>query len=277
MQKLAYPLIVSDFDGTLVQSDATISQENKQAIERYEKDGGVFAISTGRMPGGIMPRVKELGLKGIVSCCQGAIIMDIESQQTLLDESLSYETTIAIAEKMEAMGLHIHLYDKWAYYSNKDDELLKWYIKAVKIPPTIIKEGGVVDFIKENHFCTYKVVAMVMPGESQAVIEELKKANFAGCTVTKSGEVLVEVINEKYSKGTAVAHLAKYYDLPLEKVIAVGDQWNDLSMIERAGMGIAVKNADELLKAAANYVCEYTNDESAIAKILEKFVYKESL
>ena len=65
MQKINYPIIVSDFDGTLVNDDGTISIENKNAIEKYTKDGGVFAISTGRLHYGILSRAKELGLKEV--------------------------------------------------------------------------------------------------------------------------------------------------------------------------------------------------------------------
>ena len=89
--------------------------------------------------------------------------------------------------------------------------------------------------------------------------------------MTKSAAFLVEVINSQYSKGTAVVFLADYYGVPLEKVIAVGDQINDTPMIERAGLGIAVKNAETALKEKADYVCEYTNEEGAIAEIIEKF------
>ena len=111
MKKINYPLIVSDFDGTLVHKDGTISNENKEKISAYIQAGGKFAVSTGRLPAGILPRVRELGLTGMVCCCQGAIIMDIETGQPILEGKLPYETTLAIVEKMEELNLHIHLYD----------------------------------------------------------------------------------------------------------------------------------------------------------------------
>ena len=64
---------------------------------------------------------------------------------------------------------------------------------------------------------------------------------------------------------------AKYYGVPLEKTIAVGDQWNDLPMIERAGLGIAVQNADKRLKEKAAYICENTNEQGAIGEVIERF------
>ena len=273
-KQLNYPLIVSDFDGTLVNKDGTISLENSKAIQEYIASGGKFAISTGRLPAGILPRAKELGLSGMVCACQGAIIMDIESKALVSSAKLPFKTTLQIVKAMEEMGLHIQIYDLWNFYSNTDDDALKIYENAVRGKAKLILDKPLSQFVEEHKFESYKVLAMVRKEDNQRVIEELRKANFEGCDVTRSASYLVEVINANYSKGTAVEFLAKYYQVPLEKTIGVGDQWNDLPMIERAGLGIAVKNADQKLKEKA-VVCEYTNEEGAIAKIIEKYGYTE--
>ena len=271
MKKINYPLIVSDFDGTLVNKDGTISNENKEKISAYVQAGGKFAISTGRLPIGILPRVRELELTGMVCCSQGAIIMDIESGQPILEGKLSYETTLAIVEKMEELDLHIHLYDAWEYYSNRDDEALKFYERAVRSKATLVTDRPMSQFVRERRFQSYKILAMVEEKDNERIIQEIKKAGFAGCEVTKSDNFLVEVINAKYSKGTAVEYLANYYKIPLEKTIAIGDQHNDLPMIERAGLGIAVQNADETLKAKADYITQQPQEEGAVAEVIEKF------
>ena len=271
MQKINYPLIVSDFDGTLVNHDGSIHEKNKEAIARYVAAGGKFAISTGRLPAGILSRAKELGLKGMVSCCQGAIIMDIESQEVVLQGRIPLETTTKICKKMEEMNLHFHVYDLWDFYSNMDDEALKNYEKAVKSKAKVVEDKPLSRFVAEEGLATYKVLTLVLPEDNLRVIEELAKENFPDCEVTRSGEFLVEVINGKYSKGTAIEFLANYYNVPLEKTIAVGDQWNDMPMIKSAGLGIAVNNADERLKQAANYVCQSTNEDGAIWEVIEKF------
>ena len=271
MKKINYPLIVSDFDGTLVNKDGTISNENKEKISAYVQAGGKFAISTGRLPIGILPRVRELELTGMVCCSQGAIIMDIESGQLILEGKLSYETTLAIVEKMEELDLHIHLYDAWEYYSNRDDEALKFYERAVRSKATLVTDRPMSQFVRERRFQSYKILAMVEEKDNGRIIQEIKKAGFAGCEVTKSDNFLVEVINAKYSKGTAVEYLANYYKIPLEKTIAIGDQHNDLPMIERAGLGIAVQNADETLKAKADYITQQPHEEGAVAEVIEKF------
>jgi Cof subfamily protein (haloacid dehalogenase superfamily) len=274
MQKINYPLIVSDFDGTLVNDDGTISQNNKDAIAAYLADGGAFAISTGRMPSGILSRARELGLKGMVSCCQGAIIMDINTENVVLEGRIPHEVTLKIVEKMEAMGLHIHVYDLWDYYCNMDDEALKMYENAVKSKAKLVVDRKLSDFVRERRLASYKVLAMVRPQDSERVINELAQANFEGCGVTKSSEFLVEVVSMQYSKGTAIAFLADYYHTSVDKTVAIGDQRNDLPMIQQAGVGVAVKNADQALKEQANYVCEYTNEESAVADVIKRFGYR---
>lgn len=274
MQKINYPLIVSDFDGTLVKSDGTISQRSKEAITAYVSAGGAFAISTGRMPSGILSRARELGLKGMVSCCQGSIIVDIESNHVVLDGKIPYETTLAVVEKMEEMGLHIHVYDLWEYYCNMDDEALKLYEHAVKSKATLVTDRKMSDFVRERRLASYKILAMVHAKDNERVLNALAGEHFAGCDVTKSADYLVEVVNVSYSKGTAVEFLAKYYNTNVENTVAIGDQLNDLPMIARAGVGVAVKNADERLKNKADYVCEYTNEEDAVASIIDRFGYR---
>lgn len=275
MQKLNYPLIVSDFDGTLVKRNGTVSGENMRAISDYVNAGGIFALSTGRMPAGILPRAKELGLCGIISCCQGAILLDIQSQEILLEGRISYETTFAACKKMEEMGLHIHVYDLWEYYSNMDDGFLKYYENAVGCKAKVILDKPISQFVKEKRLSAYKILAMVNPQDNQRVLDELAKENFDGCHLTRSADILVEVVQSNYSKGTAVEFLAKRYGIPMEKTVAVGDQLNDVSMIVAAGVGIAVQNADEGLKKQANYICEYTNEENAIASVIQKFGFYE--
>ena len=271
MRKINYPLIVSDFDGTLVNADGTISEKNKKAIAEYVEAGGVFALSTGRLPAGILTRAKELGLTGKVCCCQGAIILDIETKEVLMEGKLSLESTIAACKKMEQLDLHIHAYDLWDFYVNKDDEALEVYKRLVKTTPTLVLDMPLSQYLEENNLPMYKLVAMVEPEDNERVLQILSLEDFDGCEVTKSASYLVEVVNSKYSKGTAVAFLANYYGVSLDKVIAVGDQLNDVSMIEKAGLGIAVQNAEEALKERADYICRYTNEEGAIAEIIEKF------
>lgn len=271
MQKINYPLIVSDFDGTLVKRDGTISENNRKAIEKYVAAGGKFAISTGRMPAGILNRARELGLKGLVCSCQGAIILDIESGKVVSEGRIAHETTVKACEKMEELGLHIHVYDLWEYFVNMEDHHLDYYENVVKIKANRVLDKPISQFVKETGLCSYKILAMLEPKDNAYIMEKLSKHDFDGCSLTRSAAYLIEIVNNKYSKGTAVEALARYYNLPLEKTIGIGDQLNDVPMIETAGLGVAVQNADEGLKNVADYVCELTHEEDAVAFVIENF------
>ncbi len=275
MRRINYPLIVSDFDGTLVNGDTTITEKNKQAIAEYIGAGGVFALSTGRLPMGILPRVEELDLQGIVCCSQGAVIMDIATKELLLSGRMPFESALAVCKRMEALGLHIHAYDLWDYYSNMDDEPLRIYESLTKAKAKIVDDRPLSVFLEEQRLAPYKLLAMAEPSYANELMQTLSAENYEGCEVTKSADFLVEITQKKYSKGTAVEFLANRYGIPLEKTIAIGDQRNDIPMIEKAGLGVAVANADEGLKARAKVVCEKTNEESAVAEIIEEYGFYE--
>ncbi|MBQ7831438.1 MAG: HAD family phosphatase [Clostridia bacterium] len=275
MRKINYPLIVTDFDGTLVKEDGTISEITKRSITEYIQNGGHFVISTGRMPAGILPRARELGLKGMLSCGQGAVILDIDTKQTVFESRLPNKTAVAICKKMESLGLHIHVYTLWEYYSNMDDDALKDYENVVKSKAIVVTEQPISEYVEKENIEPYKIMAMVYPEDNERILNAMKAENFPNCYVTRSNAMLVELGNANNSKGTAVTYLAKHYGIPLEKTIAVGDQINDLSMLEVAGLGLAVKNADQALKERV-ITLDYTNEEDALKEVIEKYGYEKA-
>ena len=274
MQKINYSLIITDFDGTLAKSDGTISSRTRKAIARYVANGGRFAVSTGRMPAAILPRVKELGLAGAVCCGQGSVIVDIQTNEILLSGDIPNDVAVQVCQSMERKGLHIHVYDLWDYYSNMDDEYLAYYEQVVKTKAILVQDKPMSEFLKESGLRPFKILAMLAPEDNERVRLELEQEGFAGCEVTRSSPLLVEVGNAAYSKGTSVEFLSKHYGIPMDKTIAIGDQINDLSMIQTAALGFAVSNADETLKANAITLKE-SNDEDAVACIIDKFGYIE--
>ena len=274
MKKIKYPLIVTDFDGTLLRSDGKYGDKTKKAILKYVDDGGTFVISTGRMPIAILPRAKELGLKGLLSCGQGSVVVDIESGNELMRGSIEHALTLEICEKLESLNLHIQVYEPWEYYSNMDDEPLRLYEHAVRVRATRVTDKPLSQFIKEKKMCASKFLVMVMPEMKMALYNELVKTFKDKCYVTTSGDYFVEICNPEYTKGTAMEYLSKKLDIPLENAIAIGDQWNDLPMLERAGLGIAVANAQAELKAVAQTL-PVSNDEDAVGFVIENYAYTE--
>ncbi len=272
MRKIKYPLIVSDCDGTILKSDHTIGEFTKEKINAYVKDGGIFAVCTGRMASSALSLVRSWGLKGVVSAFQGGVLMDIQSAQILCDCKMPHDISVSICEEMEKIDLHIHTYTLWQVFSNRDNEWLKTYERIVGEKAVI--QPNMSTFMRETRMQPYKLLAIVDPKDSRQVCEALAKKVPEECFVTISAPFLVEVGLKVASKKKAVTFLADYYHIPLAKTIAVGDQLNDLPMIEAAGLGVAVGNAMNELKAVA-YVLPYTNDEDAVGKLIEEIAYTE--
>ena len=271
MQKIKYPLIISDFDGTLLKSDGTIAQETKDVIDGYMGAGGRFALCTGRTPSSILPRAKELGLKGLVACYQGSVVMDIETGELKQDGFLPTDGAVEICQAMEEMGLHVHVYELYQYYSNMDDDALKLYEKISGVKGVVCNEKPLSAFVKDSGMKVCKVLALVAPEEKEKVYQALQKRFGNEFYVTYSAAFLVEITSRRYSKASAVECIADYYGVPVQETIAIGDSLNDLPMLERAGLGIAVKNADENVKERAKLAYGYTNDENAVGKIVKEF------
>ena len=274
MRKINYGMIVSDFDGTLAKKDCTVAEETKQTINEYIENGGIFAISTGRMPTGILPYLRNMRLKGVVSCYQGAVIMDIETQTPLLNGVMDKSTIIKACEIMEELGLHIHAYTLQGFYTNKRNEVEEYYEKLVLMKGDLIENLS--DYIKTHDTDFYKLVAIVFGDEIERAKSVLQNRLGDSVEITMGADCLLEVCNPEYNKGTALQFLSEYYGVPLEKTIAIGDQLNDISMIEKAGLGATLKNGHSALKAKAKVVLEYSNDENAVGRLIEKYGYLES-
>ena len=104
MKNLNYKLIVSDFDGTLIDGNQQVPSKVKAAIDEYIANGGVFAVCTGRILYCILPRVRELGLKGFVVASQGTVIADIESGKIIKNGGMDYSEVAEICRNIKELG-----------------------------------------------------------------------------------------------------------------------------------------------------------------------------
>ena len=274
MQKLGYPLIVSDFDGTLSRTDETIAEETLAAIEEYKNSGGHFALCTGRMLVSILPIARKLGLSGLVACFQGSVVADIESGNLVVDGYIPNSGAAEVCRTLEEMHAHVHVYDTECYYSNSDNEYLAYYERIVGVKAIMKTDEPLSVFIENSGIRVRKLLILVDPSDRDRIMNVLQEKYGKDYYVTCSAAFLVEVTNRNYSKATALAKIAEYYGLSLQQTIAVGDSLNDLPMIETAGLGIAVNNAENTLKAKADVTLDATNDEDAIGKIIRKYGFQ---
>lgn len=269
--KINYGLIVSDFDGTLIDDNQRILPEVRYAIEKYVAAGGIFAVCTGRMLSSILPQVRALGLKGLVIAYQGTVIADIESGKIIKSGGMNSSDVAEICNTIQDMGYGLNVYcDENIYTDYSDDnKFLKKYEEIIGVTAVHI-DGKMSELIIKNNMFCQKVLTIVSESEREGFYYRLNKRLGDRFDVTCSATVLVEVSPLGDNKGEALKFLAEHYNIPIEKTVAVGDNLNDLPMIKVAGVGCAVGNAAKQLKEAADFI-SVSNNEGALAQIVKKF------
>ncbi len=265
---MRYPLFLSDFDGTLVREDGTVSDANRRAIAAYREAGGVFAVVTGRMMTSILPRLKELGLAdGLAVAYQGAMISDVRTGKVLKCGFFPREEAVECIRFFESRGEHIHVYTEDDFWSNMDDDGLHTYEAVCRVKGKI--EPHLSDMVLQNSLKVVKVLAMTPADERDRLQSETQAFLGDRFFVTCSSPYLVEVMPKEQNKAGAVDFLSAYYHVPRERVAAIGDQPNDLPMLLRAGGRFAVSNAEEVVKKAATVVASC--EEDGVAEALMKY------
>ena len=269
--KINYRLIVSDFDGTLIDDNQQILPEVREAIDKYVAAGGIFAICTGRMLSSILPQARSLGLKGLVIAYQGTVIADIESGKIIKCGGMSSDNASEICKDIQDLGYGLNVYCDEKIYTDypRDDAYIQRYEEIIGVKAVHI-DGKMSEYVAKNKMFCQKVLSIVSEKERDKLYSALCKRYNQRFDVTCSAKVLVEVSPIGDNKGEALKFLAQHYKVPIEKTVAVGDNLNDLSMIVVAGMGCAVGNAEKQLKEVADFI-SVSNNEGALAQIIKKF------
>ena len=222
----------------------------------------------------ILPRVRQLGLKGLVVAYQGSVIAEIESGKIIKKGGLSVGDAVEICRYIEDCGYCINAYSEEILYTDipKEEKHLQLYEKITGVEANSV-DGKISDFIMENNLVCQKLASLVAPADREKLYRGLSQKFGDRFDVTCSAEVLVEISPLGDNKGEALKFIAEYYGIPLSSTVAVGDNLNDLPMIITASVGVAVGNAVDSLKQAADFV-SVANDECAVAQIIEKFGFK---
>lgn len=267
-------LIVSDFDGTLANSRNEISEENIKAINGYVADGGIFAVCTGRILPSILPRVREIGLKGLIIACQGSVIADIASGEILRNVKLDSARTAEICYNLENLGANVQVFTDEGFYTDipAEAEHLKLYEKITGITAMHTQGESVSKYVARHNISCQKVATLVAPEEQSGLFAKITEALGDRYEVTCSAKVLIEIVPVGENKGSALKFLASHYNIPDEKVCAIGDNLNDLPMLEAAGYGVAVDNCSPLLRPKVRYFT-LSNDENAVAQVIKDYGY----
>lgn len=269
---MKYKMVVADFDGTIYTDSYDITQKTKDVFAEFIELGGMIFIATGRLFSAIQPHAQALKLTAEVITYQGSGIYDLKNNELVynkdIDPSLACEVFNEMSHGYSDKMIPMLFFDDKCYVEEENVFTLK-FSEVVKVPLQITGEK-LSKFIIKNNILPTKILALVPPKDARSIIDDFKKLYKNVLNINQSGPSLVEMVNIQASKGNAVAWLAKKYNVNREEIICIGDSENDNSMLEYAGLGIAMGNAMEVTKAVADYITD-TNNNDGVAKAIEKF------
>lgn len=257
-------LICTDLDGTLLNSDMTINEKNQKMIKRFISDGGSFTFASGRIPSKMEPFAKVITPTVPVIAYSGGAIYDYKSGEYLAEWLLDDEAEEVlhyIEEHYQSSAFEVYKREK--LYSWKDNEFAAHHRNLELFPDNFVHFSKV-------PFPWSKAMFIQNEKDSTRLVEDFKKLRFSEkYNFVRSERWYFEIIPKGVDKGNALLKLAQICKFDIKRIIAFGDNENDMEMMKRAGLGIAMDNASEYVKTAADMVTA-SNSEGGIADVIEK-------
>ncbi len=270
-----YKLVAIDLDGTLLNSDKEISSRNAKAISLAIEKGVKIVICSGRVYSGARLYAKQVGAVDPIIACNGAIISESIDGKVIYSNNLSTEACLKIIDICHKNNIYYHVYAEDTMLTEKlGFTSLKYFEKNKTLPiKDRVKIEVVGDMVTKIKSLQGKVLKLVIVNDDLELLKRTRNEmeQIASVDVMSSNYDNFEVVNKGVNKGVALKKLSVLLDIPPEEMIAIGDNENDISMLDYAGLGIAMENGEDCAKDAAQYITA-SNDESGVAQAIEKFV-----
>jgi hypothetical protein len=263
-------MVVIDIDDTLITDEKEITPGTKAALAAAVERGAIVTLATGRMYASARQIAGRLELNVPIITYQGSLVKNMLDGEVLYERALPADVSRFLLDYGREHGCHVQVYCDDTLYCEVDNERVRKYAAASNVPYTVVPDlHGLLD----RPFT--KVLIIDEPDVCDRLGAALKPLVGEQVHVTKSKPHYLEFVHREGTKGHAVRYLAGHFGIPLEAVIAIGDSWNDLDMIELAGLGVAMGNAVEPLKQAADYVTR-TNNEEGVRHVVETFILQSA-
>ncbi|MDD3172912.1 MAG: Cof-type HAD-IIB family hydrolase [Herbinix sp.] len=260
-------ILVLDLDGTLMNSRKEITKNTKEALFRFMDNGGCVVLASGRPTYGIIPVANELELNkrgGYILSYNGGCIMECKTGEIIYQQTLKEDDVKTLAEQAKSHGVNILTYEGSLIITENDHDT--YSKKESMITKMLIKKVDSFD-----DYVNFPVVKCLMTAEAEYLVNVEKSVkSYWGdrLSISRSEPFFLEVTAKGIDKAKSLERLLQKLNMDKSCMIACGDGFNDQSMIEFAGFGVAMGNAQEIVKAAADYIAP-TNDEDGVAYVME--------
>ena len=268
---MKYKIIVLDLDGTLTNSRKEISAPTKEALLDIQRRGYKVVLASGRPTPGVSPLAKELELDkygGYILSYNGAKIISCATNEVIYQKTLPMEVIPTLYEVACQENVGIISYDEGRVIVGREiDE----YIEL---------EGRInnVELYKTDNFVgylNYPVNKCLMTGDHEILKKAekiLKKKYNSLLSIYFSESFFLEIMPQNIDKANSLLRLLNTIGITSEEMICCGDGFNDISMIEVAGLGVAMENAKDIVKEAADYITLSNDDDDGILHVIKKFM-----
>ncbi|MGB3368521.1 MAG: Cof-type HAD-IIB family hydrolase [Acidaminobacteraceae bacterium] len=269
-----YKMIYSDLDGTLLNSKKEISNDNKEIITKLGDVGIIFGIATGRIYPAAKIYAKELNLNSPIICCNGALVVDPRNDHAVISNAINNSKVKEIVNIIKKYDVYFHFYTIDTIYAERSEYIIEYFKelskgKAEDEKVKTVINSSVTDLITED-MQIFKVGVFVDDSKkSNEMIEELQQIE--DISAYKSLGHIFDIVAEGVDKGRALEQLGELLNVKREEIMVFGDNENDINMIKYAGMGIAMENSKDDVKAVSNYIAK-TNDEDGVFYGVKNFI-----
>ena len=286
-------LIASDMDGTLLNSNHKIPQNNIELIKFAQKNGIEFVVATGRAYYEAIPSLKEANINCDVISFNGGIIYD-KNGKIISITPMQLKDLYYTIEILKSLNISYQLYTKNTIYTKSIETDITAYIDLIRANGEEPNEQHLRQEAKNRlalgHITEVDNIELYLNQEDNPAIKvigisnDLEKLKHAtellsgndNISVTSSGANNVEIMDKKATKGEALKIVADIHDINLKNAIAIGDNLNDQAMLDIVEYSIAMKNGNTDLQKTAKFITEKTNSEGGVADSVIKLLKEKN-
>lgn len=259
-------VFVFDLDGTLLKDDYTISKYTIETIDKLEKQNHTIVFASGRMLVSIRKIIQKYFFRDFPIIAYNGAMVFVQNNGIIFEKTLDYESSKKVIEFLRIKNIHRQAYVNDRLFSEEDNDKIKFYSKHADVEYKIVND--LVELLKQKE--PTKLLAIDKPEKLDFIKEELDNLNLKA-EIFKSMNIFLDIVPKGIDKAIALNNLLEYLNIKEEKIIAFGDNHNDISLFKMADFSIAVENAVEELKNVADFVSKNNNEDGVFYAIAENF------
>ncbi len=269
-----YRILFTDIDSTLLNKERQMTPAVKEQIKRISNMNIPVVLVSSRMPKAMKHLQDEAGISAPLICCNGSLIVENYDEKgnikIILSETIPADVVKSVYRGAKEAGVHIGLYRNDEWYVEALDYWANREILNTRTKPEIIVMDDIFSSGLGAKADMHKIMCMGNKQNIDQLVDYINKNNPGVLNLYRSKDTYLEITANRVSKGSAIKFLHEKMDIDVSETIAVGDNYNDVEMIKYAGLGIAMGNAKEEVKAVADEIT-LSNNEDGIAEVIKKY------